>query len=137
MGVPVHIDGTNGNILPEGAESVEVESFTVLASEILRVDTEFTYDSTLGTLEEMGMLFVPKAVADAAGVSTAEAIVDAEIAKDACCTDIPYLTGGGNVTFKAGLVDIPYKNIEIYAIPYYKLSGGERIYQAMQTILFD
>jgi len=141
MGEPVYIDGSNGDILPGGVETVKVNPFgteyTVKAAELLRVHTDFTYDSSKGTLKEMGMLFVPKAVADAAGVSTAEAIVDAEIAKDACCTDIPYLTGGGNVTFKAGLVDIPYKNIEIYAIPYYKLSGGERIYQAMQTILFD
>lgn len=141
MDEPVYIDGSNGNILPGAVETVKVNPFgtehTVKAAELLRVHTGFTYDSSKGTLAEMGMLFVPKAVAEEAGVSTAETIIAADIAKDACCRNIPYLTGGGNVTFKAGLVDIPYKNIEIYAIPYYKLSGGERIYQAMQTILFE
>ena len=89
----------------------------------------------------MGMLFVPKAVVDEAEIeATVDAIVAADIAKDANCSNLPgEITGGTtNVVFKAGLVNVPeaYKGITIYAIPYYTLSGGARQYHGVIETTF-
>ena len=134
-----------GDIFPEsGLGEVTVTSFgndyKVSAARLHRVHTTFNYDASAGTLKEMGMLFVPKAVADEAGVSTAEEIANAGIAKDANCRSLPAeITGGTTgVVFKAGLVDVPaeLKGITIYAIPYYTLSGGTRQYHDVINTTF-
>ncbi len=145
MGTPEYIDGTNGDILPGKVDAVVTNPFdkevTVKLEETLRVHTTFNYNSAYGTLAEMGMLFVPKAVADKADASTVEAIIAAKIAKDANCNVISRITTGSdtNITFKAGLLGIPANGdeIEIYAIPYYRLSNEEnRTYQNMKLISF-
>ncbi len=118
-----------GSTLPEVEVSANGKTHTVSAARLHRVHTTFDYDASVGTLKEMGMLFVPKAVA---GSMSKDEIISAGIAKDANCNKLPGdITGGTTgVVFKAGLVDVPaeYKGITIYAIPYYTLSGGTRQY---------
>lgn len=129
-----------GSTLPTVDVNVKGGTETIEAARLHRVHTTFDYEAGDNPLVEMGMLFVPKAVADAAGASTAEAIVAAGIAKDANCSNLPAeITGGTtNVVFKAGLVNVPeaYKGITIYAIPYYTLSGGARQYHGVIETTF-
>ncbi|MBO5136015.1 MAG: InlB B-repeat-containing protein [Clostridia bacterium] len=139
MGTPVYV---TTNVLPGNADVVTTNPFgeevTVKLAETLRVHTTFDYAPTEDNeLKEMGMLFVPKAVVEEAGLSTDEEIRG--IAKDACCDVTTRITSGAgtNIVFKAGLLGIPVKGIDIYAIPYYTLSDGVRMYQTMQTISFE
>ena len=130
-----------GSTLPTVVVNVKGKEETIEAARLHRVHTTFDYEAGDNPLDEMGMLFVPKAVVDEAEIeATVDAIVAADIAKDANCSNLPgEITGGTtNVVFKAGLVNVPeaYKGITIYAIPYYTLSGGERQYHGVIETTF-
>lgn len=126
-----------GTTSPTTTVMVGESEVTLDITALHRVDTTFNYT---GTLEEMGMLFIPKAVADKNNLTTAQNIADSGLAADANCSELPEDIKGVNtdVTFKAGLYNVPaeYKGIDIYAVPYYTLSGGTRQYYTVQTTKF-